>query len=597
MDNQITVEQNTGDSADMPEWAQEFSLKYCAKTVNLYFVSGNIRDLLPYRFYENGLSGFSFLDLKDWISHVLFQDDAILIFFDSSQGLSFGYPQHRKRYEAIMSEIYPEVNPYEFFSNDPATALSYLEKFFRYTYANIRNNPTEDRVVLILDYAETIIPSGDIGMLSEADRYCLVTLQRWAHDPQFLRQDISIVMLTENFHDINSHITSLSSMVKIEVPLPDESTRIRYLNYLAAGKEPDLYLVPARGVSIAALGKQSAGLNLKKIYQVVADAYQSEIPITLEYLTQKKKEAIEADTQGLLEFVESKHNLDFVAGNEFVKKRLKLAAKAIKTGHNEAVPMGYLLSGAIGTGKTFLVSAFANEIHIPMVKIGNLGGTLGNIQESKMKRVLDVLKELAPVAVMIDEADVLLGGSRNKKSTSAQTAFFSQLSNFMGNTEHRGKIIWFLITCRPDLLPIDLKRQGRAEEHLSLFYPETDLEKEELFKTLQAKLNVKLTKVDLQKIIKKIKFDVSGADIESILVRAKLKASGENREMITEDDLTEVIADFLPPTYSYDIELQNLVAALECTSKELIPKRYQNKDRGSLLADINQLKQILGETG
>ena len=41
----------------------------------------------------------------------------------------------------------------------------------------------------------------------------------------------------------------------------------------------------------------------------------------------------------------------------------------------------------------------------------------------------------------------------------------------MGNTEYRGKIVWFLITSRPDLLPVDLKRQGRAEEHLALFYP------------------------------------------------------------------------------------------------------------------------------
>ena len=35
----------------------------------------------------------------------------------------------------------------------------------------------------------------------------------------------------------------------------------------------------------------------------------------------------------------------------------------------------------------------------------------------------------------------------------------------IGDTKNRGRILWFLITSRPDLLPIDLKRQGRAEEH------------------------------------------------------------------------------------------------------------------------------------
>ena len=52
------------------------------------------------------------------------------------------------------------------------------------------------------------------------------------------------------------------------------------------------------------------------------------------------------------------------------------------------------------------------------------------------------------------------------------------IAAFMGNTEYRGKIIWFLMTARPDLLPVDLKRQGRAEEHLALFYPQTDAERE-----------------------------------------------------------------------------------------------------------------------
>src|SRR4030095_9891418 len=67
---------------------------------------------------------------------------------------------------------------------------------------------------------------------------------------------------------------------------------------------------------------------------------------------------------------------------------------------------------------------------------------------------------------------------------------FASIASFMGNTEYRGKIIWFLLTCRPDLLPIDLKRQGRAEEHLGLFYPQTDAERDELFRVISKKTKV-----------------------------------------------------------------------------------------------------------
>jgi ATP-dependent Zn protease len=44
----------------------------------------------------------------------------------------------------------------------------------------------------------------------------------------------------------------------------------------------------------------------------------------------------------------------------------------------------------------------------------------------------------------------------------------------MGDTTYRGKVIWFLMTSRPDLLPIDMKRQGRAEEHIALFHAQTE---------------------------------------------------------------------------------------------------------------------------
>jgi SpoVK/Ycf46/Vps4 family AAA+-type ATPase len=64
---------------------------------------------------------------------------------------------------------------------------------------------------------------------------------------------------------------------------------------------------------------------------------------------------------------------------------------------------------------------------------------------------------------------------------------FAQIAQFMGNTELRGEVIWFLLTCRPDLLPVDLKRQGRAEEHIALFYPDTDDERLALLRAMQRK--------------------------------------------------------------------------------------------------------------
>ena len=90
-------------------------------------------------------------------------------------------------------------------------------------------------------------------------------------------------------------------------------------------------------------------------------------------------------------------------------------------------------------------------------------------------------------------------------------------------------------------------------------------------------------------------FPVSGADIEAVLVRAKMNASVEGRIIVTREDLEETIRDFIPPSYPYEIELQNLVAVLECTSREMVPVKYRKMDRSSLAREIQELKQLLGD--
>jgi len=45
----------------------------------------------------------------------------------------------------------------------------------------------------------------------------------------------------------------------------------------------------------------------------------------------------------------------------------------------------------------------------------------------------------------------------------------------------------------------------------------------------------------------------------------------------------------VPPSYPTEIELQNLVAVLECTSKSLLPDKYRRVDRSELVRRANEL--------
>jgi AAA+ superfamily predicted ATPase len=570
----------------LPEWARELAMKYGSKTANLYILHGNIRDFLP---HEANEGEFIFTLIQRYIAEVLFGNQDIIAFYDRSDGVSFCTEEMLEEYEGIMKAQYPHDDREDFFSTDPEKSFFYLEKYFLLRIP--KNRKKRCRMVLIIDYAETIIPGGDLLRFSDVDRYCLVTLNRWANNPIFTDGDISVILLTENLADISLRLAASPSTVKVAVPFPGEEVRASFLR--AKAKEGRLLL--ERGLNAEGVAAVTSGLNLMNLERLVLESCEEDHPLTLEYLRKKKKEMIENEAAGLLEFMDTVYSLDAVSGHAFVKKQFRIAARAIKHGNLEVLPMGYLIAGPVGTGKSFMVSAFAGEIGIPMVKFRNFRSKWQGVTESNLEKALNILKSMSPVAVMIDEADAFLGDRDQEGDSGVSNRVFAQIASFMGDTSYRGKIIWFLITCRPDLIPIDLKRQGRAEEHFALFYPETDQEKVDLFETLVEKLKFGIHRFPILDLFRKFRLEVSGAEIEAMLIRAKQRAVMENRSMISREDMEEVMADYNPPLYEHEIRLQNLAAVLECTSKKMVPKRFQDISNGRLLSEIQELKALLKE--
>jgi len=259
--------------------------------------------------------------------------------------------------------------------------------------------------------------------------------------------------------------------------------------------------------------------------------------------------------------------------------------------------MGYVICGPVGTGKTFITTCFAGEVGIPAVTLKNFRSMWQGVTEGNLERVLNLLKAMSPIAVIVDEADAQLGDRSSSGDSGVSNRVFAQIAQFMGNTEYRGKVIWFLLTCRPDLLPVDLKRQGRAEEHIALFYPETLEERRALLRAMQKKAGMAAFSADLEKLFLDNSGTLSGADIEAVLVRSRMRAALAQRTGVTEADLKGALEDFIPPSYPTEIDLQNIVAVLECTSRSLLPKKYRDADRGELIRRANELLMLSRQSG
>ncbi len=336
-----------------------------------------------------------------------------------------------------------------------------------------------------------------------------------------------------------------------------------------------------------------------QVQSLLAQAVENQQPLTLKFLAGRKKQLIEAQSGGFLEFVQSRFDLSMVAGNDAAKNKLKDAAAALRAGKTDVLPMGYVICGPVGTGKTFLTNCFAGEVGIPAVTLKNFRSMWQGETEGNLERVLNLLEAMSPIAVIVDEADAQMGNRSSSGDSGVGNRVFAQIAAFMGNTELRGKVIWFLLTCRPDLLPVDLKRQGRAEEHIALFYPDTQQERADLVHAMLKKNNTELSP-EARQFFAEHSAGLSGADIEAVLTRARMRSAIRNAgavnqavsQAVSQEDLKAVLEDFLPPSYPTEIELQTLVAALECTSRNLLPKAYRDADRAELVRRVNELQSL-----
>ena len=172
------------------------------------------------------------------------------------------------------------------------------------------------------------------------------------------------------------------------------------------------------------------------------------------------------------------------------------------------------------------------------------------------------------------------------------------IASQMGDTRYRGKIIWMLLTARPDLLPIDIKRQGRAEVHIPLFYPIDENEIRQMFVILATKLGSKLVAGDVPPVPQK--GQLSGADIEGIVGRAWRASILAGADHVTRESLAAAVAGFLPSTQGLERELQEVAAILECTDRVfLTPAAQQKTDapggRAALQERLTALKQLVRE--
>ncbi len=572
-----------------PGWARALAHGIRARLGNTFVLHGNTHDLVPVPTPPTDpRTAADFVPLTRFLADWIFGQRQVVLEYQRANGAVFHSRESHTHFTEAVAVV-DSVHGTGFATalpREPVAFCALLDSFLKQV---VHRQPALG-VAVLLPYAETLVPDSS-GEANAEDRAVRVYIQKWATDPVLLAANITIVLITENLADLSARIVRSPQTVEIEVQRPDEAER---LGFLRAIRPPEWFQTRS-DLPVERLAQVMSGLTRIQLRQILASIDEHDTRLDAKALREQKKSVIEAECYGLLEYVESRFGLDMVAGHDGVKARLRRAAQAIVAGRLGGVPMGYLIAGPVGSAKTFLVNCFTGEIGFPCVKLLNFRSQWQGATEGNLEKILKVLHAMWPVGVIIDEADAFLGDRNQEGDSGTSNRVFAQLASFMGNTEYRGKIVWFLITSRPDLLPVDLKRQGRAEEHLALFYPQTDDEHNALFRIMLKKSGLQTPATSIKDVTDDPS-GLSGADIEAILARALLVAEvdGDGQPVATTEVLRAVFADFIPATSPLERELQILAAVQECTSREVLPEPYRTLDRGQLLSRLNELRALLG---
>jgi len=547
-----------------PAWAREFADLYYAGTTCLFVLHGNVSDLV--RVHPEPKTHYG--SVPEFLATQLFGLWDVVLIYDLSQGLRVFAGTDADRHRAMIARLWERVGEPKTWPRDPDSVLDWLDALVQSILL------TEDAAAalslgVIFEQTQYLVPSAELSQLAGPQGSRLVRLASWARNPYIKQRNLAFCLICDQLAELNERLTSSAHVANLEIPMPTLEERAQFIAWHQANQ-------PARSASsftTSELAQLTAGLNLVNLDRLLSLAARGERPLDGSRLKALKKGLIERQARGLVEFVEPGHTLDDFVGNQAVRDRLVEDAALLSKGRLDSSPMGYLVCGPIGTGKTYLAECFAGSVGVPCVKLRNFRSKYVGETEGNLQQILAVLRAMGPVIVVIDEADAALGDRQAGGDSGTSSRVFAMIAAQMGDTRYRGRLVWMLMTSRPDLLPIDLKRQGRAEVHLPLFSPRGAAEVATMVAIMARKNKTQLEPgIDTQELADR---GLSGADLESIVLAARRQALVQGRETIQQADLEGAARDFIPSAQGLEKEKQEINAVLECTSLRFLPEPWR----------------------
>jgi hypothetical protein len=482
-----------------PSWANELTVAFKSGASGQCVLYGNVHDRLA-------VDG-KLISIDRYLQDTLLADVNVVLAYDLGNGLTV------ERGEEHLAQWVP--SSLRNLPLEPLEAVRFINRYARYL-ANLRavKQQAIPSVAVLVRGADQLLPADGQGF-QHGSLTCLV--RDWGLSSPFSQLPFVSFLIADNLTDLDPLVVFAPQAKLVRIPLPSAAD----LELALRALHRDYPQTIRSDTNFPALAAAITGLSVNTLQQITkVRAHHHEVLQSHDFAA-LKKEMVERDAPGLVEFVESTRTLDDYFGQEVLKNWLRQDIALWRINDIKALPMGYLLCGPVGTGKTFLVECLAGEAGVPVLKLKNFRDKWIGSSEANLEKIFRLIHALGRCIVFVDEADQTLGRRDSGISDSGLSGrLYSMIAQEMADTANRGNVVWVLGSSRPDLIEVDLKRPGRIDLKVPILPTATRAQSGGLIAALAVRYELHVTPQELQAIQHLFPVMLTPGAAEALVVKA-----------------------------------------------------------------------------
>ena len=542
--------------AGLPSWAREVIARYEAGTAGCFILHGNINDLflLPGDSPRLGR-------LNDYLLEVLLPQFEVVFSYELGLGLRVERGQ-----ELVADWSGGEEDRLRPSPTDPLAAIRDLTHYLIYL-RNLRAIKREaPRVAIIIRQAHLVAPNNPTAYSNNLSAVASL-LRSWAADARLNENSQAAFLLSDHINNLHPLVAGNPRTSVQQIPLPGEEELGAALEALQS-----TYPVGMQNFegSLDLPARRLSGSSLSSVQGLLQRHNHENRPLDVDDLGELKKALVEKDCEGLIEFIEPDRTLEDIIGLDSVKEWLRQDLALWAKDELQALPMGYLFCGPVGTGKTYLAECLAGEAGVPVVTLRNFRDRWVGSTEANLEKIFSLLHALGRCIVFVDEADQALGRRQSASGDSGVSSrVYSMIAREMSDPDNRGHLLWVLASSRPDLIEVDLKRPGRVDIKIPLFPTTEPAQGFALLRGLSRKRGLDIPEEAFGELKDRVPGLLTPGAAEAIAVKCyrQVKITG----MDATAALRSCLEDYAPPISLQILRHQMKLAADEATESSFVP--------------------------